>query len=123
MYSLLTAILNYDLFLNFSFFRIYRTKDFDVKPCQRLEESNNNHKNLNLGDVIPTKLMTHNKQVEMVNKSEYDNLNSTDEHVFDAVDSSTVEKIRATLDKLLHQVSRRLCLKKGAQGMGLMFYS
>ena len=90
-----------------------------MKLYDRLEESINNHKHLNLGDVIPTKLMTHNKQVEMVNKSEYENLKSTDEHAFDAVDSSSVEKIRATLDKLLHQVSRRLCLKKGAQGMGL----
>ena len=84
----------------------------------RLAQSYENHQKLDLGEVIPTRLMTHNKQVEMVNQTEYEKLPKTrEEHVFEAVDSTTVEKVRNHLDKLLNQVSRKLCLKKGAQVM------
>ena len=85
---------------------------------QRLAESKDNHEKLELGDVVPTRLMTHNKQVEMVNQQEYEKLSKmASEHVFEATDSTTVDKVRSHLDKLLPQVQRRLCLKKGAQVM------
>jgi len=85
---------------------------------RRLAESADNHEKLDLRELVPTRLMTHNKQVEMVNQQEYEKLGkSAVEHVFDAADSTTVDKVRSHLDKLLPQVSRRLRLKKGAQVM------
>ena len=84
---------------------------------KRLKESYNNHADL-VTDLLPTQLMTHNNQVDAVNKREYEKL-KTDEKVFYAVDSMTSQsdKFKKVIDSILHNVPRKLELKKGAQVM------
>ena len=86
---------------------------------KRLKESYNNHADL-VTDLLPTQLMTHNNQVDAVNRREYEKL-KTDEKVFHAVDSIPVtsqsEKFKKVIDSILHNVPRKLELKKGAQVM------
>ena len=84
---------------------------------KRLKESYNNHADL-VTDLLPTQLMTHNNQVDAVNKREYEKL-KTDEKIFYAVDSKTSqsEMFKKMIDSMLHNVPRKLELKKGAQVM------
>ena len=81
----------------------------------RLKNSYSNHDNLCDG-IIPTKLMTHNKQVSAINDREFDALDGA-QTTFTAEDSLTDSYILKLLNSMLPNVPKTLNLKIKAQVM------
>ena len=86
----------------------------------RLHQSYHNHDNLNSG-IIPTKLMTHNKQVESINNSEFDALPG-EPKIFDAADSHNESYIVKLVNSMLPNVAKTLKLKIKSQACPFSFF-
>ena len=82
---------------------------------ERLKNSYNHHGALSDG-LIPTKLMTHNKQVSAINEREFDALDGATT-TFSAEDSLTEAFILKLLNSMLPNVPQTLKLKINAQVM------
>lgn len=79
----------------------------------RLKQSYYHHDELANG-IIPTKLMTHNKQVESINEREFDALTG-ETKMFDAEDSHNESYILKLVNSMLPNVAKTINLKINSQ--------
>ncbi|CBY19601.1 unnamed protein product [Oikopleura dioica] len=94
---------------------VIRTGCMPKWVVERIKGTKANHSDLP-DLIVPTKLMTHNNQVDSLNKSELEKL-QTDEKVYFAEDSAADSKILAVLNKMLPNAIQELRLKVGSQVM------
>lgn len=94
---------------------VIRTGCMPKWVVDRIKETKANHSDLP-DLIVPTKLMTHNNQVDSLNKTELEKL-KTEEKVYLAVDSAADSKILAVLNKMLPNAVQELRLKVGSQVM------